>query len=36
MTIAEMTSYILKCEEEIAHFMDEAMMAEGLDFGNLQ
>ena len=36
MSVAEMTNYILEREEEIAHFTEEGMMAEGLDFGDLQ
>ena len=36
MSVAEMMNYILEREEEIAHFTEEGMMAEGLDFGDLQ
>jgi len=36
MSIAKMTDYILEREQEIAQFMEEGMMAEGLDFGDLQ
>jgi len=36
MSVAKMTNYILECEEEIAHFTDKGMTAEGLDFGDLQ
>jgi len=31
-----MTDYILEREQEIAQFTEEGMMAEGLDFGDLQ
>jgi len=36
MSVAEMTDYILEREQEIAQFTEEGMMAEGLDFGDLQ
>jgi len=36
MSIAKMTDYILEREQEIAQFTEEGMMAEGLDFGDLQ